>query len=130
MKERYLIDTHVLIWYMQGDERLSKNAIARLNEPSNVIWISQVSLWEITIKVSMGRLTIGIPFTELEDYLIDKGFLILDFNFADLISLQALPYHHSDPFDRLIIAQSQTNKLPVISDDSKFKLYEILLIPV
>ena len=130
MNDSYLIDTHVLIWYIKGDERLSRHIINRLDEPSNVIWISQASLWEITIKVSIGRLTIGIPFEELEAYLLEKGFLILDFTFADLINLQTLPYHHSDPFDRLLIAQSQTNKLPIISDDTKFKLYDIALVSV
>ena len=102
MNESYLIDTHVLIWYIQGNERLSQRVINLLNEPSNVIWLSQ--------------------FKELEAYLIEKGFLIVDFTFADLINLHTLPYHHSDPFDRLLIAQSKTNKLPIISDDGKFKL--------
>ncbi|MBC7569021.1 MAG: type II toxin-antitoxin system VapC family toxin [Spirosoma sp.] len=125
MNESYLIDTHVLIWYMQGDQRLSDEAIRRLNEPSNIISVSQISLWEITIKASLSRLKIGIPFVELNTYLLNKGFLILDFNFADL---NTLPYHHGDPFDRLLIAQSRTNRIPLISNESKFGLYDLLLI--
>jgi PIN domain nuclease of toxin-antitoxin system len=120
----YLIDTHILIWCVLGDPLLSKKAIKEIDDPKNRVLLSSASLWEIAIKVNLGKLTLGIPFDDLEAFLRDKNF----YNYKDLSKLAELPNHHRDPFDRLIICQALTNNLTIITDDKKFKLYPVSLL--
>ena len=124
----YLIDTHVLLWYIEGNPRLSSKIILLLNDPTNTVYVSKVSLWEITVKISIGKLSINILFETLEDFLEEKDFIPLEFDISDLTILKNLPFHHSDPFDRLIISQAINNDFCLISDDSKFTLYSVQLI--
>ena len=124
----YLIDTHVLLWYIEGIPRLSSKIISLLDDSTNTVYVSKVSLWEITIKISIGKLSINIPFETLEDFLKEKDFTPLEFDISDLTVLKNLPFHHSDPFDRLIISQAINNDFCLISDDSKFTLYSVQLI--
>ncbi len=127
-QDTFLIDTHILLWYLKGDSRLSPTVINLLNNPNHTIYISKASLWEITIKLSLKKLILGIPFAQLESFLITHNFTILDFTFADLTQLLLLPFHHGDPFDRLIIAQSLANQIAVISDDAAFTDYPVSLV--
>jgi PIN domain nuclease of toxin-antitoxin system len=124
----YLIDTHILIWCVLGDPLLSKKAIKEIDDPKNRVLLSSASLWEIAIKVNLGKLTLGIPFDDLEAFLRDKNFYLLEYNYKDLSKLAELPNHHRDPFDRLIICQALTNNLTIITDDKKFKLYPVSLL--
>lgn len=128
MSKPFLIDTHVLIWYHQGDPRLSMKIVAILDHPHSICYLSKASLWGMVIKSSLGKLQLGVSLPELEDFLTERNIRPLDFNFTDLNVLHSLPYHHHDPFDRLIIAQALANDLPVISDDAKFGLYPVDLI--
>ena len=112
----FLVDTHVILWYIQGNVRLSPKTITLINDPQNIIYVSKVSLWEISLKMSIGKLTLSVPFENLSQFLADKNFIILDFDFADLFVLKELPFHHTDPFDRLIISQAINNDLYLISD--------------
>lgn len=123
----YLVDTHVLLWYMENNPKLSAKAIAEIENRNNVILISKASLWEISLKVSTGKLRLAMPILELENYLNFKSIIQLDFNFSDLEILSRMPFHHNDPFDRLIIAQGINQKLVVISDDPKFNMYPVEL---
>ena len=120
---RFLIDTHVLLWYLLGDSRISDRTKSILESKENKLFLSKASLWEIAIKMSIGKLLLNVSLTELSFFLIDKGFEILDFNIADLEKLQSLPFIHKDPFDRLIIAQAKTKSLKLISYDSKIEEY-------
>jgi PIN domain nuclease of toxin-antitoxin system len=124
----YLIDTHVLLWYMDGDTRLSPKYIEKIEGKINTILISKASLWEIAIKVSTGKLKLTMPLLEMENYLEKRSIRQLNFNFRDLHVLSQLPFYHNDPFDRLIISQALSNDLTIISDDKKFKLYPVLLL--
>lgn len=124
----YLIDTHILIWCIAGNSSLSKKIIKEIDDPKNRILLSTVSLWEIAIKVNLGKLNIGIPFDELEGFLRDKKFFLLDYSYNDLNILTQLPHHHRDPFDHLIICQAINNNLTIITDDEKFKLYPVSLL--
>ncbi len=85
-------------------------------------------MWEIALKMSIGKLTLSILFENLSQFLADKNFIVLDFDFADLSVLKELPFHHTDPFDRLIISQAINNDLCLISDDSEFSAYSVQLI--
>lgn len=119
----YLIDTHILLWYMAGDKRIGDNTKAIVEDKSNTIYLSNASLWEIAIKVSIGKLKLKGTLNDLKNYLIEKGFKLLGFDYDDLETLLVLPFHHQDPFDRLIIAQSKTKGLEIITDDSQIKQY-------
>ena len=77
----YLIDTHVLLWYIEGNSRLSSKIISILDNPTNTVYVSKVSLWEVTVKISIGKLSINIPFETLEDFLEEKDFIPLEFKY-------------------------------------------------
>lgn len=124
----YLVDTHVLLWYMENNPKLSKKSVTEIENGDNAILISKASLWEISIKVSTGKLKLKMPILEVENYLMIKSIHQLDFNFKDLEILSRMPFHHNDPFDRLIISQAITRNITVISDDNKFKLYPVELL--
>ena len=113
---------------LRGNPQLSSKIISLLDNPTNTIFVSKVSLWEITIKISIGELSINIPFETLEDFLEEKDFIPLEFDVLDLTVLKNLSFHDSDPFDRLIISQAINNDFYLISDDSKFAPYSVQLI--
>jgi PIN domain nuclease of toxin-antitoxin system len=108
----YLIDTHILLWYIVGDKRIENDTQTKIESESNAIFLSNASLWEIAIKVSIGKLKLKGSLIDLQNYLNDKGFKILEFDFEDLQTLQTLPFHYQDPFDRLIIAQVHLSHHP------------------
>lgn len=119
----YLIDTHILLWYMVGDKRITRDTQTKIEERNNTIFLSNISLWEIAIKLSIGKLRLKGSLTDLERYLDQKGFMILEFDFRDIETLQTLPFHHQDPFDRLIVSQAKTKSLEIISNDNQVLKY-------
>jgi PIN domain nuclease of toxin-antitoxin system len=120
-----LIDTHILIWYIAGHPNLNKTMINLLEDPGNNLSISVASLWEIAIKVGKGKLDLGIEFHELEAILNQLNIQVLPIQFSDLNVHLTLPFHHTDPFDRIIISQSISQNLILVSADSAFKDYPI-----
>jgi PIN domain nuclease of toxin-antitoxin system len=120
-----LIDAHILIWYIAGNPSLPKAMTDLLEDAENEIHISIASLWEISIKVGKGKLDLGIEFHELEAILNQLNIQILPILFGDLNVHRTLPFHHNDPFDRLIIAQSIHQDLMLMSADSAFNNYPI-----
>lgn len=123
---KYLLDTHSLIWFISGDGQLSPHARHLIEDENNELFISVGSLWEIAIKFSLGKLELGQPFEEffpqqLEDNSIEVQAITVD----HLNNICNLPFHHRDPFDRLLIAQSQVEKLPIISVDAIFDKYGV-----
>ncbi|HSI78050.1 MAG TPA: type II toxin-antitoxin system VapC family toxin [Lunatimonas sp.] len=85
--------------------------------------MSNASFWEIAIKVSIGKLKLNGSLKDLKIFLIDKGFHLLEFDCVDLEMLLTLPFHHQNPFDRLIIAQSRTKAIEIITNDSQIRMY-------
>ena len=124
----FLLDTHVLIWYIDGDERLGERVITVIENKENMVYVSKASLWEIAIKISIGKLGISIPFDDLENLLKVHDFSILDYNFMSLKELITLPFHHSDPFDRLIISQAITGDFTIITHDRAFDDYAVTIL--
>jgi PIN domain nuclease of toxin-antitoxin system len=120
-----LIDTHILIWYIAGNPRLKLAMANILEEAANDIFISIASLWEISIKVSKGKLDLGIEFDELATILTQLNIQILPILFSDLNVHRTLCFHHTDPFDRLIISQSINQNLMLMSADSAFSDYPV-----
>ena len=125
---RQLLDTHTLIWYINGDEQLSENARKAIDQPDSVNFISIASLWEIAIKLSLGKLQLLSTYPEMYAQINDNNFEILPITFEDTLHLSTLSLHHRDPFDRMIIAQGITNKLTIISKDSHFSSYEVSIL--
>ena len=123
-----LIDTHALIWFLEGDNSLSAKAQSTIEDETSINFVSIASLWEIAIKVSLGKLELKAPFSKILQQLNENGFQILPVIFEDTLLLSSLPYHHRDPFDRIIIAQSLTNDLTIISKDIIFDIYKVKLI--
>ena len=123
---KYLLDTHALLWFLAGGKQLSGRARQLIEDPSNEIFLSIVSLWEIAIKVSLGKLALGQPIEELfPEQLHFNSIEILDITVDSLVRLITLPLHHRDPFDRLIIAQALVEGFPIIGVDTAFDAYGI-----
>jgi len=121
---RLLLDTHVWIWMLMAPERLG-DARSVVEDPATRVLLSSVSTWEISIKVSAGRLTLPgqidryLP-RQMDEKMVDR--LAVDHRHA--LHLASLPPHHRDPFDRMLIAQAQVEKLPIMTSDRAFDAYD------
>ncbi len=126
---RLLLDTHAFLWFVGGDSRLSDHARALILEPANERLLSVASLWEMAIKASLGRLNLALPFPELvERQVRGNAMSVLPVQPQHLDEVKHLPFHHKDPFDRLIIAQAQAEGIPVITRDAAFASYDVTTI--
>jgi PIN domain nuclease of toxin-antitoxin system len=126
---KLLIDTHVLIWLIEGSENLSQSAKEAIENEDNSLYLSIASLWEMTIKMSLGKLQLGIPLDRvMENYILPTKIDILPIHLNHLLVLRDLPLHHRDPFDRLLISQSQSEGLTLVSEDRIFRDYSIQLL--
>ncbi len=120
-----LIDTHIFLWIVSESEKLSPQRVDVINNPTNTIFVSSITFIEIMIKVSIGKLKIDFDPIETAK---DSGFKILDFSAEDSLSLKDMPFHHKDPFDRMLISQSINRDYYLMSDDGKFGNYDCKLI--
>ena len=119
---RLLLDTAVLIYAVESPERLTKRAIAALENAENVLELSAVSLSEIAIKTALGKLRLSAA--DARQAVEDLDIRILPYTADHAFHLFNLPLHHGDPFDRQIIAQALWEKIPIMSSDEKFSLYK------
>ena len=122
---RVLIDTHVLIWYIEGNPKLSPKAREFIDSTQDQVFLSSASLWEMAIKLNVNKLQLSRSFDELEALLVRMSVRVLPISFADLQEYVKLPLHHRDPFDRMIIAQAIAHSYPLISADHAFSAYPI-----
>lgn len=120
-----ILDTHSFIWFIDGDENLSLKARKEIENIANIKFISIASIWEMAIKVNLGRLELNQPFENINKQILQNGFEILPILFNHTLKLTKLALHHRDPFDRLIIAQSLVEKMPVVSKDKQFDEYGV-----
>lgn len=120
---RLLLDTHTLLWFFEGNDVLPFQLKAFIRNPANACYVSIASLWEITIKVGLGKLEMSVPMAEFFSFLERNQFWILSIELKHLLQLQQLAAHHKDPFDRLIIAQALAENLPVATKDQFFSQY-------
>ena len=122
---KYLLDTNAFIWFIDGDDHLSHSALYAIENFENEAYISIVSLWEIAIKRSLGKLDFTPSFQQIYDDINGIGAILLPINQTHLEILETLPFHHRDPFDRLLIAQAKADGLTVITKDGMFDHYDI-----
>ncbi|MDR2938334.1 MAG: type II toxin-antitoxin system VapC family toxin [Prevotellaceae bacterium] len=125
---KILLDTHAFLWFLGGSSELSERAKTLIENPKYEKYISIASFWEIAIKSSLGKLTLDVPFAKLKTEVIKNNFQILPITFEDTLHLSALPFHHRDPFDRIIISQAKKNGLALVSRDSSFDPYDVNLL--
>lgn len=123
---RGLIDTSTFLWFISGDSRLSHTAKTLITEIDNEIFLSIASLWEIAIKISIGKLDLSISYDDLLSVQIeDNEIKLLAIEKNHLKELVRLPFYHRDPFDRLIISQGIAENLPILTCDRLFSDYSI-----
>jgi PIN domain nuclease of toxin-antitoxin system len=118
---RLLLDTHVVLWALEDNPRLAPAARSLLADPSNECWVSAVSVWEIAIKVSIGKLALRRPLGTLETALAEAGFQALDMTIRHAAAVAAISVKHADPFDRLLLAQCEVETLKLLTADRLLK---------
>ncbi|HYE78087.1 MAG TPA: type II toxin-antitoxin system VapC family toxin [bacterium] len=123
---RILLDTHAFLWFVAADPRLSRRAEEALRHGDNELLLSMASVWEIAIKVGIGRLPLSEPLeTFIPEQLQLNRIGLLPIQLSHTLSVARLPLHHRDPFDRLIIAQALLEDLPLVSGDGELDSYPI-----
>ena len=120
-----IIDTHIFLWLIYDTKKVKKVYYEYLKDSHNDIYLSSISIAEMMIKKSLGNLDIKFDMLEMIE---DMGVKILDFDGASALNLATLPYHHKDPFDRMIISQAKSRGYKIISNDRKFSLYDCELL--
>ncbi|MGB3266192.1 MAG: type II toxin-antitoxin system VapC family toxin [Microcoleus sp.] len=119
-----LLDTHALLWFLNKDSRLPETTKTQIEEAESV-FVSMASLWEISIKVNIGKLTLMTTFETIRLNMINLGIEELPISFEDAITYLSIPLHHRDPFDRILVAQAMNHSLILISRDVAFDSYAI-----
>ncbi|SKB01125.1 PIN domain nuclease, a component of toxin-antitoxin system (PIN domain) [Prosthecobacter debontii] len=123
---KLLLDTHALIWFLEDHAHLSDVARVAISHPENQSFVSDATAWEVGIKHSLGKLDLPVPYEDLfPSRLQTLGFQILPIRHAHLHEAARLPWHHRDPFDRLLIAQARVESLVLVSRDTHFPAYGV-----
>ena len=123
----YLVDTNVLLVYLEGEELLGADMMSKIDSDDNTIFVSAASLWEIAIKSSMGKLQLKRGFDETLSVITgSREWKILEIKPKHLSMVHKLPFHHSDPFDRLIFAQSVSEGMELLHTDPVFDSYKMM----
>ena len=119
---KYLLDTNIFLWWLDGDSRLSKEYSEIINNPNHIKLISVVSVWEIIIKVRLGKFPLSIP---VEKILEKSEFDLLSVELKHVLELGKLPGIHKDPFDRILVAQAKVEECTLLSSDKLLKKYNV-----
>lgn len=123
---RLLLDTHTFLWFIEGSSKLSAHAKRLVEDPAHERFLSVGSLWEMAIKVSIGKLKVPLPFERLvKEHVEGNAIELLAIHALHLDEQRKLPFHHSDPFDRLIIAQAIAEEMKVVGRDEEFDPYPV-----
>ncbi len=122
-----LLDTHAFLWFLEGDAQLSARAREAIEDAGNLKWVSAASLWEMAIKISLGRLKCAQPFDLFVSSQMEvNGFLLLPIRTYHPAKLLDLPFRHRDPFDRMLVAQSLAEEFTLLSVDAAVDAYGVM----
>lgn len=119
---RYLLDTHIFVWWLNNDKRLKSSVREKIQDDTNQIFVSAASALEMSIKRSRGKLRLK---TTVKRSFEISGFEVLNINLSHAVQLEKLPLYHKDPFDRILIAQAKVERFTLMTDDPKIKRYKI-----
>lgn len=123
---KLLLDTHAFIWWDDDKSRLSQRALAACLDQNNTLLLSIASIWEMQIKIQLGKLNFTVPLEQkLKEQAETNGLKILPIKQKHIFALARLPDYHRDPFDRLLIAQARYEKLPLVTHDAQIKQYDL-----
>jgi PIN domain nuclease of toxin-antitoxin system len=123
---KFLLDTHAFIWWASNSAMLPPKVMSLFLDPANMLLLSVVSVWEMQIKIQLGRMNIGRPLRDLvEHYTNSSQMRLLPVELEHILALDNLPAHHKDPFDRLLIAQAVVEGASLVSGDSIFASYPV-----
>ena len=120
-----LLDTHAVKWFFDDDKRLPKSAIEAIYTPESNIYISMASIWEMAIKLSIGKLQLNGGIANFFDAINDNGFRLLDITPEHTIEVIKMPFIHRDPFDRMLIAQAMIEDMVIMTIDTNITKYEV-----
>lgn len=123
---RLLVDSHVLLWWLQADPRLAAGAAEAMADGDNTLYLSAASVWELSIKQSIGKLRVDV---DLRSHARDQGFTELPVTGAHATAIRDLPFHHKDPFDRMLVAQATVEGLTIVTADDAIAAYDVPLLP-
>lgn len=127
---RLLLDTHAFLWWLADSRRLGREARNAIAEPGAQVWLSAASAWEIAIKALLGRLDLGgPPEVVVPRELKRNAFHALAVTVPHALAVRALPPHHRDPFDRLLIAQARMEQLALVTSDPDIPKYDVTIVP-
>jgi len=127
--QRLLLDTHTFLWWAADASELSDTARKAISDSGNECFLSIASCWEMAIKSSLGKLRLTKPVERfVNDLITENGFRLLAIELRHATKVEALPFHHRDPFDRILLAQAITEKLTIVSADSMFSSYGVKLL--
>ncbi len=122
---RYLLDTHIILWWLYDDPKLSRRHVQIISEPDNHIIVSVASLWEIEIKRAVGKLVVDSGYLEA---IKSDGLELLSIHPSHIVGLRSLSQYHNDPIDRMIIAQAQAECMILLTADKMVKKYDVEII--
>ena len=122
---KYLLDTHTLIWFLEGDKRLSTTAQGIICNDDADVYMSIVSLWEMAIKIILGKLELSQSLDQIIDKLPQQNITLLPIQPAHVLAVLKLPFKHRDPFDRLLIGQALVENMKFISNEALFLRYGV-----
>jgi PIN domain nuclease of toxin-antitoxin system len=123
---RLLLDTHTFLWWVDDAPELTAAARRVIADVNNICYLSNASCWEMAIKSSLGKLSLARPVERfVSEQLTANGFTLLNIELRHVAKVEKLPFHHRDPFDRLLIAQATTEKLTIVTADSSFFNYGV-----
>lgn len=120
-----LLDTHVLIWWAEGSNRIGPRTRKAVERPGTSVWISAGSVWEMSIKSGNGSLKVKQPTEKIVLGLLDRGFRSLSISVQHALAVRELAAHHADPFDRILIAQARHEDLTIVTVDSAIEAYDV-----
>ena len=126
---KILLDTHTVLWFLAGDKRMSRKARQVIESSDNTRFLSDASLWEISIKQSLGKLRLSQPFDALLAKALKRNAIeSLAIEKSHIFGVMELPFHHRDPFDRLLISTAIVEGLPIVTNDPAFQSYSVEVI--
>lgn len=126
---KLLLDTHTFIWMATGDPRLTPGTLGILTDPANELLLSPISVYEMAIKIRLGKLNLGMPLQSFVDEAVRRSRLTeLPVRVTHSVAVEALPLHHKDPFDRLLIATAVAEGIGLVSADAEVRKYAVTIV--